>query len=581
MRMPKRFGYPKVPDPDATLRVWGARPPDEGSPYADLVLAINMQLKRDSTADFVKALQEIEDRSNLCFDKLRIYHAPRGRASWAVLVSLVLKTELERQKEGFKNYDVKLINLSRRGSIVLRWIRERGDASESNSQSYSWNIPLAEAVDEAISVAGNYDSFLSSFPMWHRDRVLAELPADSTVRFTVPGGAPARRVSAFHKGFRPVVEPIRDEGLVLTAEQTRERDAVVSRCFFSGHLSMAYPEPLALYRLLLPAYLNRLNALFRRCDSIDLGEFTLGELRCGYAALSTIFSVHEDLCFRFGIRHEYPVNSCVMMRTPQEWSRLVSMVSNLDETKCAAIVEDLTLRDRFWDLHVQPFISVDESMLAVAPQFPLHSRPDENTLRVCGHRRRSHFDEASQLKEQEMLEDLLPECPKRFCPRPRIPLQSGLPNIDLLLADEDSLAVVVAELKWLRKPFGWLERIERDEDFNKGLRQLANVRAFLADNPTFLSARGKLKRRLDKYTDVAFVLVARDHFSWSEGNDFIVTDYDVFKKSLSQNGNLCELIRDLRTYDWLPVEGKHFQVRFDRATANGVTVESEVFYRIP
>lgn len=540
-----------------------------------------MQLYRDSPSNLVQAVQTIEDRSDHCFDDLPLYAIAKGRASWGVLVSLVLRTEEERKRHGCKNYDVKLINLSRRGALVLRWVQQKGKEARSELQRYSWTSSLAESVDAAISVAGSYDAFLSCFPMWHRDRLLAELRSESTVRFMVPGGAPARRVSAFHKGFRPSSKPTQDEGLVLTGEQERERADVVSQCFYAGDRAFAYPEPLALYQSLFSSYLDRLNAMFRRGDSVDLGPYAVGDLKRGYAALTTILSVHEDLCFRFGIRYEYPVNSCVVMRTPDEWTRLVSRISGLGEKESAAIVDDLTLRDRFWDLHVQPFVPVDEKMLAIAPQFPLHSRADENILRVCGHRRRSHFDEASRLKEQEMLDDLLPRCPVHFSPSGPIFLPNGLPDIDFLLADEDSATVLVAELKWLRKPHGWRERLERDEDFNKGLRQLSDIKAFLAQSPSFLSGKGKLRRRLDQYTQVAFVLVARDYFSWPDVDDSIVADYEVFKERVSQASSLAGLIHSLRTYDWLPVENTHFEVRFDTVGVNGVAVESEIFYRVP
>jgi hypothetical protein len=342
---------------------------------------------------------------------------------------------------------------------------------------------------------------------------------------------------------------------------------------------MAYPEPLLLYRLLLPSYLDRLIAMFRRGDAIDLGPYTLGELKQGYAALTTVFSVHEHLCFRFGVAHEYPVNSCVMMRTHEEWSQLLSRVSGLDEAKSSAIVGDLTVRDRFWDLHVQPFIPVDENMLAVAPQFPLHSRADETILRICGHVRRHYFDEAARLKEQEMLDDLLPRCPEVFSPQSRISLPNGLPDIDLLLSDEDSHTVVVAELKWLRKPLGWRERIERDADFKAGLDQLLRIRSFLVNNPSLLSNSCKLAHPLDEYAQVAFLVVARDHFLWPESLDSTIVDYEVFKERINGSANLSELMRMLESYDWMPVEDVHFSVRFEPRTCDGATVESEVFYR--
>ena len=100
--------------------------------------------------------------------------------------------------------------------------------------------------------------------MWHQNRELAELTSESAVRFTVPGGSPTRRVSAFQKGFRPASDPVQDEGLALDTEQTRARDTGLPRCFYSGDLAIAYSAPMELYRSLLPSHLGRYEAMFRR-----------------------------------------------------------------------------------------------------------------------------------------------------------------------------------------------------------------------------------------------------------------------------------------------------------------------------
>jgi hypothetical protein len=366
-----------------------------------------MQLKRDSASEVVTAIRGLESRADPCRDNLELYSFPMGIASWAVLVNLVLSTELARQERGYKNYDVNLINLSRRGALLLRWVQEKGKVTNSEPHTYRLTSSLARAVGRGLSIAANYQVFLDCFPMWYQDRQFAELLSESAVRFTVPGGTPARRVSAFQKGFRPGFNPVQNEGMVPTAEQAQARDAELARCFYSGYQAMAYPEPLELYRSLLPSYVHRFNAMFRHGDSVDIGPYNLGEFKQGYAALATICAVHEDFCFRFGMKHEYPVNSCVVMRTRDEWAQLIARITGLEKEKCSAIIDDLTVDDRFWDLHVQPFVPVGDDVLAVAPQFPLHSRADENILRVCDHRRRSYFDEVSGLKEQEMLDDLL------------------------------------------------------------------------------------------------------------------------------------------------------------------------------
>ena len=87
-------------------------------------------------------------------------------------------------------------------------------------------------------------------------------------------------------------------------------------------------------------------------------------------------------------------------------------------------------------------------------------------------------------------------------------------------------------------------------------------------------------RPLNEYPRVAFVLVARDFFMWLDSIDPILVDYEVFKQAQAETPDLANLIDRLRAYDWLPVEGEHFRVSFDPVGLNGVTLESEIFYRV-
>ncbi len=112
------------------------------------------------------------------------------------------------------------------------------------------------------------------------------------------------------------------------------------------------------------------------------------------------------------------------------------------------------------------------------------------------------------------------------------------------------------------------------------MQQLSDIRTFLLANPGFLFARGKLKRPLDEYRQVGFVFVARDFFLWLDTTDLILADYEVFKQAVAKTTDPAELIDKLTAYDWLPVEGKHFRVSFDPVGLNGVTLESEIFYRV-
>jgi hypothetical protein len=69
------------------------------------------------------------------------------------------------------------------------------------------------------------------------------------------------------------------------------------------------------------------------------------------------------------------------------------------------MLSDLTFSVRqAVDLHVYPDIALDarNETRAVAPPFPLHSRHDENILRVCSQRRQPIYDATSLEKEEEM-----------------------------------------------------------------------------------------------------------------------------------------------------------------------------------
>jgi hypothetical protein len=179
-----------------------------------------------------------------------------------------------------------------------------------------------------------------------------------------------------------------------------------------------------------------------------------------------------------------------------------------------------------------------------------------------------------------MLSDLRRRCPLHSIEGP-IALPGPTPDADLLIADEASSTVLVAELKWIRKTLRPLEMTDRDAEVVKGINQLRSIREFLAKNPAFLVEQRKLPRPLADYKRVQYLLIARDHWLWVEPSDGLaIVEFEAFTKSLGRLSNLGTAVDELLTYDWLPVEGPYFRVQYDRATAHGVSIESQVFYAV-
>jgi hypothetical protein len=109
--------------------------------------------------------------------------------------------------------------------------------------------------------------------------------------------------------------------------------------------------------------------------------------------------------------------------------------------------------------------------LAIAPQFPLHSRPDENILRVCSILRPAIFDPTS-LEKNRRCAQLCKKYALATLRRDRYPLSSPTRTsvIDLMLTDEQLSTLVIVELKWVRKTLEPVEMTDRDAEILKGIR---------------------------------------------------------------------------------------------------------------
>lgn len=139
----------------------------------------------------------------------------------------------------------------------------------------------------------------------------------------------------------------------------------------------------------------------------------------------------------------------------------------------------------------------------------------------------------------------------------------------------------IAELKWIRKPTKIFERIKRDEDVLKGFDQLRKIRQFLGQNPNHLISIGKLRKPLSEYDKVQYAVVARDHWIWvAPSPDGAIFTHDAFTASISRSAALKHVVEDLLTYDWLPMEGRDYTVRYDKSYSNGVQIETETFYAL-
>lgn len=514
-------------------------------------------LKKNASSGLIAGIQRIEDRADDCFRNLPLLKYPSNTAIRCLLVGGIRLVEKNISEFGDNSLLLQnaLINLSRMLPVAMKWVVGHG-REISDSAKGRWTLSLEAAVEQAICLAHEYSRFLNCFPLWHKNAYGAELISASVVRFTAAEGNRSRQVSAYQKGIRSsdgYFKGVRAEKLEPGPGVKALFYEVLESCQEKGSLRLEYSDPWDLWFALLPEYRERVSGIVRRADALSLGSFTLGEFKQFYSALLSVCAAHEFLCF---LRHNrggrYPLDSCLLVRSSDSWTSTLARLSGVTLDKCATMVRDLTFDfSSSMDLHVQPIVPLDASgmNLAVAPQFPLHSRPDENILRVCSLLRPADFDLTSVEKEREMREDLFKVVCSYHLQGP-VTLPQPLPDIDLVAIDEESSTVIICELKWIRKIMRSVERVSRDAEVSKGIRQLQRIRGFLSLNPNYLCSLNRLPKRLTEYANVYYLLVARDHWLWVEPTEeFAIVEFDAFRKTLQRNEGLHNAMTDLLGYD--------------------------------
>lgn len=541
-------------------------------------------IKSEATPEIVTAIDNIESRADECYKPLGLLQVPANLATWALLTGAVrmVEQEIKQSSADSPQLSATLCNLSLFVPIAISWALKHGQPVFQDAD-LGWTRQLDATVTHALQVASQYSHFVVGYPMWHHDRYFAQLLSTDVVRFTAPGSRRHRQVSAHLKGFRP------KDGTFTGVRSVRPKMPEVIEALFAlslqgalmtGYTSFKYQEPWTLWRELLPDYQGRVKAMSRRNDALSMGDYTLAEFKQFYAAFLAMCAGHEFLCFAWGKQGVFPIGSAIMIRSSDAWEALISELSGLPRQICGSIIRDLALAPgKSQDLHISPFVplGIDQD-LAVAPQFPLHSQVEENIFRICSDLRPGIYQAMSDEKERDMLVELKKRLKGRDVRGP-INMPNPTPDIDLLIKDECSSTLVLCELKWSRKSLNSREIISRDAEVLKGISQLDKIKQYLLKNPEHLTHQKRLPKAFTDYENVYYLLVPRDHWLWIDPtDDTAIVEFEAFAKVMGGGQDLLSAVHLLLTYEWLPVESRDFTVRYERATVNGVSMDSQIFH---
>jgi len=544
-----------------------------------------MLLKSEAPPAVAKEIQAIEDAADRGCQNLGLFTYSVNLASWALLSRIILQVEQTILERGYRSQtqNAVMYNLARGGAQALTWVTDLGGSVPTARSGLLFDGALFAAAEQALGTAIGYESFTTTFPLWHKGSVGAEIVRPNVVRFSGEDRC-SRRVRAYLQGLRPNKDREAPMEIGDALEPVvKEKIANIVKNASGDRSSFAYGRPMQLYRQLRDRYFELSERLFRHEDSLLVGTYTLGDLRRFYSALLAVCAVHEHACFlRAQLKGTYPVNSGVMLLWHDKWVSLLTKISGLRPEIVADILKDLTFgTTKTLDLYIHPFVELSEkpALLGIVPHFPLKSRPDENILRVCSLLRPALYDVITNTKENQMRDELKSRAHPAFRVGGPRALPGGLPDIDLIVEDVGSSTAVIAELKWLRKTIRTVEHVTQESSFLHGVGQMQRIREFLGANPRFLVDRKDLSQELPAYRNLHYLVVPRDYFVWVDPSGGIpVVDFEPLCRGLARHGNLAEAMDELLRFDWLPTEGADFAINYETFTVSGVSVETEVIY---
>jgi hypothetical protein len=541
----------------------------------------------EASLELKDSVDAVERRADQCFQLLRLLKRPANEATWALLTAMALELETRQQKSGPNSplHKVRMLNLDR-CTIGFKFISDHGKPESRLVDKYTWHGSLSHDANDALSLTEQYTHFLDAFPMWYRDHDQVDVLPDGRVRFYIPRDSPKQRqVIAFQQGYRrrgnEITSQYTSASTLESAETMRMLGKLWEETRPGGTAKKFVYEPSRdLIEALRPKYVNRLDDNFRRPEAFQLNGYSLGEFKSFYIALLILCSIHEYICYPFDKSGQpIPTSSLVMVKTRAAWIASLSRISGLEKSICERIISDLVLdpTKRGSSMCINPFVPLSSVTLAVAPQFPLASAVDDNILRSFSYLAPALFSAQNTEKEATM-RALIKDAAPHYRIESSIELPDKTTEIDMLISDEASSTAVFAELKWIRKPYRTLERIERDKEVEKGLNQLRLVRAYARQHPDFLRERGKSPQSLAGYANVHYLLVAWDHWYWFEPEDGIaIVNFDALLPALRKSTSLQEMVTGLLSYDWLPTEGRDFHVLYAASVVNGAVLESSTF----
>jgi hypothetical protein len=271
------------------------------------------------------------------------------------------------------------------------------------------------------------------------------------------------------------------------------------------------------------------------------------------------------------------ISDCLLTLNPEELASMIQRRTSIRRDIVSAILSTLTYgsypRLRLPDPALQPLIPIDTGFICVPPMLVITSNPERNLIALANRvpAEQAVYDRLKDQKETLMRERILSQI-KQF----RLRSWSGkfvgkkdLPDVDLVLIDDNKRACLVLELKWFVEPAEAREVIQRSEELATGVHQALEIKRVLDEDSLPSSGLG-----ISGYRRQHAVVSANSiGMYWNQNLDIPIINERHLVRKLLASGNLVDTIDWLNERGFLPREGVHYKVCQSPFSISGWSIE--------
>lgn len=294
-----------------------------------------------------------------------------------------------------------------------------------------------------------------------------------------------------------------------------------------------------------------MNYAWKLPDQWKFNEITINDLKIFWRIISTKSFIHCSVCMKSG-QPGCAVNDSVIITSRDQIVDFVLKYSDLKREVVEKIVTYLTYNEEYYkkkiDVLWAPFIELDKGMCAISPNLILSSNPERNLISLINKLDSDAYSRLSIEKEsimEENIKDKLKDY-KNLIIKTNRPLTKELPDIDIVIFDDNSDCLLMCELKWLLESDSVQEVFARDEDLQKGLLQAKSIQDYANENMDDLLNRayGKNDFHPKKYCSC---VVTMNNIGTSKLNNegINIIDYEMFCKLVSKNNGHLDKVIDI------------------------------------